>query len=114
MTTLRLTNKTSSTITLKNPEGANRDHCSNYGPHMPIWGPQTFVPVREHKPDINPPLGRGSFLRSQVFYKLDWATECPETEFLFYFFHISHTSKRDEMAWTFYHQFQPASKISLL
>ena len=74
------------------------------------WGPQHLCHCKSTSPVFALPLGCGSFLRPQVPYTLDWATKCPE--FLFYF-HISHTSKGDEMAWNFYHKFQTASNISL-
>lgn len=53
--------------------------------------PKHLCQLDSTSPILNLPEGRGSFLRSQVFYKLDWATECPETEFLFYFIFISVT-----------------------
>ena len=106
----RLTNKSSSTIILKNPEGANGTTAQTMDPTHQPWGPKHLYHCKSTSPVLTFPLGCGSFLRSQIPYTLDWATECPE--FLFYF-HISHTSKGDEIAWTFYHKLQPASNISL-
>ena len=102
LTSFRLTNKTLLPLlwrTLRVPMGTTAQTMDTT--RQP-WGPKHLCHCKSTSSVFTLPLGCGSFLRPQVPYTLDWATECPE--FLFYF-HISHTSKGDVMAWTFYHKF---------
>ena len=68
------------------------------------WGPQHLCHCKSTSP-----VFAGLF--SDPRYPIP-LTELLNAQNLFYF-HISHTSKGDEMAWTFYHRFQTASNISL-